>query len=216
MWKIPVTYLSKYPEAVTRKEFKIDVHAIKFNDTYHKSFCAELKMLYTIMTRAKRCIWMYEESPLEKLPMLSYWFCRDVIEEATSRHSSDGHNSQTLISLESTPREEWKKQGDSYMQKKLWQAAKTCYHKAAEMSLEKIAHAHFLEERAQRVKKKDPAQFREPAAIFIESCTHHPRLDLAHNAAVCLYKANMYSESTQLFEAIGEVSNYNIPHIHYI
>ncbi len=163
-------------------------------------------MLYTIVTRAKRYIWIYEDSLLDKVPMFEYWYKRDLIEIATTESTRPDEH-QAHLSLESSSAEVWKKQGDIYTEKKLWQQARKCYQKAGEESLENIAHAHALEERALRAQKTDTSQFREAAAMLIDCCGLVPRKDLVQNAAICLYRAKMYTESIKLFERIQEVRN---------
>ncbi len=201
MWRIPASYFSEHPEVALRDEFETDVHPIQFDETCHKSFCAELKMLYTIVTRAKRYIWIYEDSPHEKVPMFEYWYKRDLIEIVTELARLDEHQTSLLLASSST--EDWKKQGDIYMEKRLWQQAKKCYQKANEQLLQNIAHAHALEERA--LKSQDTSQYREAAAMFIHCCKLAPRKELAKRAAFCLYEAKMYTESIQLYEKVQEV-----------
>ncbi len=202
-------------------------------------------MLYTIVTRAKRYIWIYEDSTLDKVPMFEYWYKRDLIEIVTESARPDKHQTpsssstedlieivtesarpdehqtpsllassstepdehQTLSLLASSSIEDWKRQGDIYMEKRLWQQAKKCYQKAGESSLQNIAHAHALEQRALRAKKTDTSQFRAAAAMLIDCCKLVPRKDLVHNAAICLYRAKMHTESIKLFERIQEVRN---------
>ncbi len=177
-------------------------------------------MLYTIVTRAKRYIWIYEDSTLDKVPMFEYWYKRGLIEIVTESAGPDEHQTpsslassstedehQTPSLLASSSTEDWKRQGDIYMEKRLWQQASKCYQKAGESSLQNIAHAHALEERALTARKTDTSQFRKAAAMLIDCCELVPRKDLVHNAAICLYRAKMYAESIKLFERIQEVRN---------
>ncbi len=201
MWRISAQYLADHPDKVILEEANSDIHPLGYNKRRHRSFCAELKILYTMVTRAKRHIWIYEDSPLEKLPMIKYWQRRNLI----TLVSRDDSELPKQIQLERSSTEEWKKQGDIYMEKKLWHAARKCYQKAQEAPLEHIAYARALEQRALRTKQTDVAQFRYVAALFLRCSLLAPQKEHVKNAAICLYRAKMYLESSKLFEMIQEV-----------
>lgn len=178
---------------VTEEPFHDYVHPVQFNSTYHKSLCSELKMLYTVVTRAKRHIWIYEDKQPNDLPMLEYWYRRDLVEVMTEPSDSKD------FPLQNSSLQDWKQQGDIYMEKKLWRFARKCYKKAQEGNLERYAYAHTLQERAINTKAA--------AAIFLEHSQLFPKKEHVQKAAVCLYKAEMYLKSVQLFEKIKQVSS---------
>ena len=206
MWRLATNYLKEksIPKIREKRDFYVDNHPIVFDKTHHKSFCAELKMLYTVATRAKRQILIYEDSPLEELPMIFYWYKRDLI-KIFDLHDLEERGESSLFRIGSFEFEKWKKQGDVYMEKKLWHAARKCYRKADEKSLENVAHALALEKKAKSTKHTDALQFMSAAVLFIKSCESTPKKEIVKNAAICLYHAKMYTEAIQLFELIHEV-----------
>lgn len=177
------------------------MHPLDFNERSHKSFCAELKILYTVITRARCHIWIYEDLPLEDLPMIKYWQMRNLITIV----SQDDIVSQKETQFEKSSTADWKQQGDFYMEKRLWYAAKKCYQKAKENTLENIAFARALEQKALRTKHTDVKQFRYVATLFIKCALLEPQKEHVKNAALCLFRAKMYSEALKLFEFIQEV-----------
>ena len=214
MWGITAKYLKdKLPKVAAKIPFNKDIHPIDFNETYHKSFCAELKMLYTVVTRAKRHIWIYEDFPPEKLPMLEYWYKRDLIR--VDSQLLDNNCRGLDVDIESTLHEsstdEWKKQGDIYMERSLWHAAKKCYQKANDQYLVEVAHALVLKKEALTTKSVGIPQFCSVAAQFIKCCELVPRREHLKNCAIFLYHAKMYTESIQLLEKIEEVRSYLSP-----
>ena len=206
MWKLTTSFLQeRFPNAAAKESILADTHPIVFDETHHKSFCTELKMLYTIVTRAKRHIWIYEDSLPKDLPILDYWYKRNLVKVVLKPDDLDKGDDNSSLQVGSLRPEDWKKQGDAFMEKKLWHAARKCYHRANEQSLKNVAYAIALEKKALSTKQADVIQFRSLAARFIINCEASPKKDLVKNAAICLYHAKMYSEAIQLFEFIEEV-----------
>ena len=205
MWWITAAYLEElYPQLAEKPAYHKDseIHPVKFDKTKHRSFCAELKMLYTIITRAKRYVWIYEDFEPEKLPMLDFWYKRELIEVIDQETKSLDHT----VSLQSSSSSEWKERGNNYMEKKLWRAAALCFKKANEELLRKTACARALEKQAVKSKQANISQLRTVADMYIKCYRLEHRKQYGRNAAICLYRAKMYSESIQLFEMIEEVS----------
>lgn len=204
IWRASAKYLKEHPELIKDKKCKPQVHPLQFEEAHHKSLNAELKYLYTAITRAKHHIWIYEDSPPDTLPMLEYWCRRDVIEVASRVGASQVH-----VSHSSSSKKDWKKRGDSLMRQGLWQPAKKCYQKAGEHLLEKQAFLQSLLEEMDKSKHTNKDYFRKTRVAvqtFLECDALEHDIEYLTSAAKCLRRAEMFELSAKLFEKLCLVS----------
>ena len=204
IWRASAKYLKEHPELVKDKTFEPRVHPLQFEMAHHKSLNAELKYLYTAITRAKHHIWIYEDSPPDELPMLEYWCRRDVIQVV-----SGVGDSQVPISYSSSSTQDWKKRGDSLMELGLWRPAKKCYQKAGEPLLEKQVFLQSLLEEMDKSQDRDKdylKKSRVAVLTFLECDALKHGIEFLTSAARYLRRAEMFELSARLFEKLGRVS----------
>ena len=195
--------------------FKEAPHPLKFEEMQHKSLCVELKFLYTAITRAKHKLWIYDsDEDCSWLPMFDYWQKRGlakVISVDDIGRLSKGDR-EVLFPVVEFKREDWKKQGDYFSEKRHWELAKQCYQRAGtEVShLEKEANGYFLVKQAEKAhgrKKKDTVQklYLQAALAFLECDQLNHDVKRLKNAAICLMNGKKYREAAELFERLREV-----------
>jgi len=106
-----------------------------FDEKQHKSLCAELKYLYTAVTRTKCNLWIYDSDRAKRLPVFDYWHKRGLVKVVSTSEGGDSKHDLIFASI-STP-EQWKVQGDYFRKKHLWEQAQHCYEKSGQ------EHAHL-------------------------------------------------------------------------
>ena len=185
------------------------VRPLEFEEGQHKTFCAELKYLYTVITRARNHLWIFESSIEASLPMMSYWTRRNVVKVVTDGTSYSYMKEQLEeVAASVSERAEWKKHGDELSELELWEQAMKCYRKAKEPLLEKITSIQLLHKEAATAIDKKRNQRQTAATHLICDKIQH---DVKHlmSAAICLRNAEMYQISATLLEKLHEVSSNN-------
>ena len=173
----------------------------EFNESHHKSLSAELKQLYTAITRAKECIWIYESDEDKRRPMLDYWYRRKLVKlRSLDNISADESLNKTLFPRGSS-KEQWEERGDGFAATKHWEQARTCYHKAGNKLLEIEATARLIEQSA-----VDKTHYCNAVATFLvcDRLCHDTRY--LFNAAQCLAKAKEYKDAATLLGRLRYVS----------
>ncbi len=174
---------------------------LPFDEQQHKSLAAELKYLYTAITRAKCNLWIYDAHSNNRLPMFDYWRKRGLADVIKDTESSD----YMPFAVTSTP-EEWKEQGDYFKRKHLWEPAMKCYKKAQQPHLEFEAKAYSLFQQARACRGKEMQNLYLQAALSFLQCDQHQ-----HNAKHLLYAAKSlknageHGDAAKLYHRLGEV-----------
>lgn len=158
--------------------------------------------MYTVVTRAKHNVWLYEDLEPKALPMLDYWHRRGLVQVITSQDNITPYLADSA-NVESTL-EDWKRRGDAYWEQQLWEQARRCYQHAKADYLERLAYATSTAQKA--LKEKNEKLFLVAAEEFIDCNKDHHKHSYLQEAAGCLFHAKMYRESAQLFEKIQDVS----------
>jgi ATP-dependent exoDNAse (exonuclease V) beta subunit len=202
------SFIEDNPEQVVDQEAKFNEkpRRLDFDNNNHKSLNAELKYLYTAITRAKCNLWIYDSDKDRRLPVFDYWSKRGLVKVIKiSDISNDDHGS--LFSATST-KDEWKSQGDYFRRKRLWEPAMKCYQKAECPHLESESRAYSLAQQARTPGLKS----REKEGIYIQSAYAFLKCDQSQhdyqcldNAAKCLKNAKKYEESSQMYLLLGQV-----------
>lgn len=189
------------------------VHPLKYDEKRHKTLCAELKYLYTVITRAKSHLWIYESKSPDELPMLDYWHRRGVVKVVTDPESEIIKEQLREIPLAKSTKADWKKRGDELSELELWEKAIECYRKAGETILEKQAGIQVLQREATAIKHTNREHYvslqRTAATVHLECDELHHDIEHLKSAAVCLSLAKMYLTAAKLFEKLDEVSAIN-------
>lgn len=210
MWRVVASYLEmqhnaekienldKLPGALSEARSKL------FDPVLHKSLNAELKYLYTAVTRAKCNLWIYDSNLKARLPMLEYWHKRNAVRLVTAESGVDQKYSLVFAS-NSTP-DQWKAQGDNFRKKHLWEQAILCYRRAGPdfIHLVKEAHAYNL---LQAARLQKAWLFQEAALNFFECDDSKHSVQSISGAALCLKnsKPPRYIQAAKLFERLGDL-----------
>ena len=178
-------------------------HSIKFDERKHKSLNAELKYLYTAITRAKCNLWIYDENTDKRYPMSYYW--NGLVKQVNVKQLNA--NEDTFdVHFRAIPssKEEWRNQGDIYKERLLWDAAIKCYSKGDAHHLEEEAKACMFAQQAKRNEKsaRKKQLYLQAAECFLLSDEIEHEIDNLENAAKCLCNAEQYNEAYQLFKKL--------------
>lgn len=183
-----------------------DPRSVVFNPTLHKSLNAELKYLYTAITRAKCNLWIYDSNKKNRLPMLAYWHKRDAVKIVSAADGGTKQNYSLVFASNSTP-EQWAAQGDNFRKRHLWEQAILCYEKAgveyAYLAKEACAY-HFIQE----ARQQKPHLFQTAALNFMERDELKHSVHCINGAALCLKNSRppKHLEAAKLFEQLGDLS----------
>ena len=184
------------------KYIKCKPRPIEFNEEEHKSLNPELKYLYTAITRAKCNLWIYDENSKKHDPMFYYWITSGLVKPVSAE---DGSIDDTFQADSSGP-EEWKKQGDLYKEKRLWEAAIKCYSKFEDhRHLEEEAKAYQVAQQARKIEndpRKKQQLYTQAAEHFLLSDKIEHEISLLEKAAQCFHNAKQYNEAIQLFRRL--------------
>ena len=208
IWRASATYLKKNPEKATINEpYCKGIHPLTFNEMQHKSLCAELKYLYTVATRAKYHLWIFEDLPPESLPMLDYWHRRDVIQIKKPSELAK----QLHINSTPTSDDDWRRRGEELDKEEIWREAEKCYTKAKEPLLAKQAHIKLIlkEAKEKKSKKERNNKLRMAAAGFLACDEMRHNTSYLKDFAYYVRSAEMYEYSAKIYEKLHEVSNNN-------
>lgn len=148
---------------------------------------------------------MYDEDTNKRLPGFHYFLARGL-----ARFVKTEDENEKLFASPSNS-EAWKKQGDYFWKKSLYQQAVFCYGRACEPQLQyNYAAVYWFNLASSR---NDEQLYRASAAYFLqaEDVLHQKggkitqRIDFIRKAAKCLKDGECHYEAAMLYEAIGKV-----------
>ena len=162
-----------------------------FDTLAHKYLNAELKILYTAITRAKRNLWICDN--LDIIPSIyEYWTVKQLTRSVTT-------SKEDLVFAAHTENEQWKKQGDYMLRKGQLDQAMLCYTKAD-------AKAEVNETQGY-IKFKDE-EYTEAALHLLEANKILQQRSLVIKIAKCLQAQKCHLEAARLFERAEQVTQY--------
>lgn len=211
-WRVVTSFIEDNPNEAVNHESKFTEkpRRLDFDRNHHKSLNAELKYLYTAITRAKCNLWIYDSDKDKRLPVFDYWSKKGLVKVIrVSDISKDDQGS--LFSATST-KEEWKTQGDYFKRKRLWEPAMKCFQNAECPHLESEARAYSLAQQARTpgLKPKEKEEiYLKSAHAFLKCDQSQHDYQCLENAAKCLKNAKKYEESSQLYLYLGQVCIYS-------
>ena len=153
----------------------------------------ELKHLYTVITRAKVNLWIYESKLVEDhlLPILTQW--RDSSEPLIDVVDLNDPNVKPDTSFatvkQSTPKQ-WKSQGDLLKREKLWEQASLCYKFAHRFDL--AAETEIMALEAELSPSRSQYHDLAVAYLKLDEIAHNPRHLV--KVADCLLQAAKYPD----------------------
>ena len=187
--------------------FESKPRPLPFDERHHKSLNPELKYLYTAITRAKCNLWIYDEDESKRLPIFDYWHKRGLVKIIKVDEVS-AEDESVLFAATSLP-EEWKKQGDYFKNKRLWEPAMKCYHKAKADHLEMEAKAYLSAHQAHQIRDHKATMhqaYTESALAFLQCDQLQHDAKYLVCAAKCLKNAGRHSDAANLFARLGQVN----------
>ena len=211
VWRVVTSYLEmkEYSKCIVNNSklpgSKIEPRSKTFDEKEHKSLCADLKYLYTAITRAKCNLWIYDSDKTKRLPMFDYWHKRGLVKVVSTTESGESKHDVIFASISTT--EQWKVQGDYFRRRHLWEQAQHCYEKSGleNAHLAKQANAYLLIQRARA--QLNPTLFRDAAICLLECDQLNHDVKCLSSAAVCLRKTKppRHVDAAKLFERLGDI-----------
>ncbi|XP_078333030.1 TPR and ankyrin repeat-containing protein 1-like isoform X2 [Crassostrea virginica] len=168
-----------------------------FDPNQHKVLNAELKRLYTAVTRARVNVWIFDEDMEKRAPMFEYFKARKL-----TRNSSEVENDTAggMFAEESTT-EQWLQRGDEFMKHSLYEVAAKCFNRGQNFHMERIAIAHHSALLASR-RKDNPFEMRE---AFLLAAEKFLECDLPNKAVICLQNAREKELVALLYEKTNQL-----------
>ena len=205
------SYLHKHPELICQDQEDVieESRPLDFDERQHKMLNSELKFLYTALTRAKCNLWIYDSDLNKRAPMFHYFQKRNLVKVVSTNNtgSIERSNMQSMFTIISTP-EEWKKQGEYFKKKCLWDLAVMCFNKAGMPELACEAHAYssvLLGNKHKSEPKKTREHFLSAAISFFKCLQLQQSAKWIKMAALCLFNAREYALAAPLFLKIRQV-----------
>ena len=171
---------------------------LKFDEEQHKMLNSELKLLYTAITRARSKLWIFDGSNVKRAPIFHYFIQRDLV-ECLSFETDEVRKPMASFSSKSSVKQ-WKKRGNFFKEKGLWNLAVVCYNKAEMPLLSKDALGHHYVQLAKKEPSQQKYHFLTAANYFCESLRLQPSSKYLEKIASCLYNAQQYIYAAKLFE----------------
>ena len=204
-WRVASQYLQD-----NKKYIKDALHRFgnsrprRLNEMRDKSLNAELKHLYTAVTRAKRKLWIFDSDECKRLPMFNFWYKQCLVEVIGTENISDEHG--ISFSAVSSPGE-WKIRGDNFKRRKYWEQARLCYQNAGRQDLETAAQAFLISNQLLSKTAQRNVTHITAALAFLESDELNHDVEFLTIAAHHLISAERYSEAALVYEKLGKVCN---------
>lgn len=174
----------------------------RLNEMKDKSLNAELKHLYTAVTRAKRKLWIFDSDKCKRLPMFNFW-CKQCLVEVIGTQSISDERSTSFLALSSPG--EWKIKGDYFKRRKYWEQARLCYQKAGRQDLEAAAEAFLTSNQLLSKTAQRNVTHITAALAFFESDELNHNVEFLTIAAHHLISAERYSEAALVYEKLSKV-----------
>ena len=106
-----------------------------FDPQKHVALCAELKLLYVLVTRTRQRLLIFDSDSKSRKPMLDYWCERSLV---TVQPLDD--NIKSMFANNSTP-EEWREKALQFYERKQYENAKFCFEKAGDDRNKQLCYA---------------------------------------------------------------------------
>jgi len=206
-WRAVINYIDENPKIVVSKEEIEKPRPLKqFDETQHKALNAELKFLYTAITRAKCNLWIYDDNPDKRGPVFYYFQKRGLVTVLSIPPffgQSGNKVSMELIFPKTSSMEEWKQRGNDFRNKRKWDMAEFCYEKAGMDELAKEMKAYSNMGMAKKKDKK--YNYLQATFNFLRIFDKQPLQKWIDKAAICLFNACEYDLAASLFLKLCKV-----------
>ena len=173
-----------------------------------KSLSAELKHLYTAITRARMNLWIYDEGEEVRKPFFYYCLIKDLARlVATDSQTAD---SDSLMFAAPSPDEQWSKQGDFYFNMGKWELAIKCYSKANVHHKMFSTKGYKIVQEASHpkcTKEKSKLLYEEAARLLLSADNNKHNVEYIQKAILCFQRAGCHANAATLLEKMQEVSS---------
>lgn len=173
---------------------------------------AELKHLYTVITRAKANLWIYAMKE-HYLPTLKEWRENSVpLIHVVDLNDPNENFEASFATAKCSTSKEWKKQGDLLKREKQWKQASLCY---------KLAHRFDLVAETEVVALQDEPlpQYQDIAIALLklDEIAHnaHHLVEVAGNLCCAAKQPEDFLNVAWLYKALKMVRN-SIEELHYV
>ncbi len=167
-----------------------------------KSLSADLKHLYTAITRARVNLWIYEEGAGCE-PFFLFCLVKKLARLIDTNGVNALHDGDSLMFAAPSPAEQWCKQGDYYFSLGNWDIAIDCYRNGKNEHKYFLTQGYKLFKEAQKTKLKDT--YKEAGCMLLraDKCKHS--VQFIENAIMCFQRAACHNEAAKLLEKMEEV-----------
>jgi tetratricopeptide (TPR) repeat protein len=185
----------------------------KFDPVRMNILAAELKELYTAVTRPQQRLWIVDDalfpaaSDAEKHPILQYWEAGGLSDDFTLVNTAEEHSpdaSFASLAHRSTP-EEWARQGKYLFDHRHYAQAEHCYSRAGNSFRREqdISRAFSLQSEAARFAGREERA--EAASRYREAAEQFCALNMPERAAGCYDEAGLNKEAGDLLRRHGKL-----------
>ena len=160
-----------------------------------KSLSAELKHLYTAITRARVNLWIYDEGE-ESDPFFYYCLKKDLV-----RLVIPDDKTENLMFAAPSANEQWLKQGDYYFKLRKWELAMKCYSKGKYLHKTYLTRGYKMVEEARQSTMSDAEVIYKEAAKFF-FCADKNKHDIIflEKGIWCLQRAKLHEAAATLLQ----------------
>ena len=207
-WRAVINYINEHLDSVMNEEVMQKPRPLKqFDETEHKVLNAELKFLYTAITRARCNLWIYDSDPVKRAPMFYYFQNRGLVTVLSAPHSTSSDHKVSEATEQSFTKpssvKDWMKAGDEHKKHKNYDLAIFCYNKAGMDDLVQETKAYVNARMANTVDKKH--NYLKASLNFLRVFDIHPLKKWIDKAAKCLFNACKYDLAASLFLKLHRV-----------
>ncbi|XP_060580921.1 TPR and ankyrin repeat-containing protein 1-like [Ruditapes philippinarum] len=216
-WRVVTKHLNELAETVysrtsrTEQCVRIDndllmssgrPRPLDFDPNQHKILCSELKQLYTALTRARVNVWIYDEDPEKRAPMFEYFKALNLVKPVDITELNEESLSKVIFA-ENSSKQDWIKQGDSFMKNHLYNVAAQCFGKGGDRRKQMLAQAHdralLASRRKDKLREKNEMrdEFLFAAELYL-NCERYPE------AAKCLSNAKEVKPAISLYTKLRQ------------
>jgi len=170
----------------------------RFDPMRHTMMNTELKMLYVLVTRAKKRLIIVDDDVMARKPFLNLLLSKDLVEmkllDADIKALFSGKSSAS----------EWIQKGETFMSKRQFANAKFCFSKGGDAKKENHANAAQLEQDGDRIQATD---FKGAVSLYSQSSELYLEINMQLDAARCLEKAKNFIRAASIYESIARFNN---------
>ena len=212
-WRAVINYIDDHPDLVINKEELQKPRPLQqFDANELKVLNAELKFLYTAISRAKCNLWIYDCNPDKRAPVFYYFQKRGLVRvfSAPGINLSGDKIPETMKQIFTTKPsspEEWTQKGNFFRDNKYWEEAIFCYAYAGMDELVQETKAYLNMWIAHT--KHGKQYYLKAALYFFRAFNMHPSKKWIERAAKCLFKASKYDLAALLFIKLNKVRSFS-------